>query len=75
MQRSKSLMFTKGDLIHIPQSVILYGVEPTASIYINKKPSLAIFIDYADDGMAQVILNGKSWLVKNREIYLNRGAE
>ena len=75
MQRSKSLMFMKGDLIHIPQSVILYGVEPTASIYINKKPSLAIFIDYADDGMAQVILNGKSWLVKNREIYLNRGAE
>ncbi len=70
------MIFKQGDLIHIPQSAILYGIgSKTASIYVNKKPTLGIFMNYKKDGMSEVVLNGQSWLVKNREIYLNRGAE
>ena len=74
MQHSKNLMFTKGDLIHIPQSVILYGLSGAgAKIYVNKKPTLAIFLDYRPDNMSEVVVDGQKWLVKNREIYLNEG--
>jgi len=70
------MIFQKGDLIHIPQSAILYGTNrSSASIYVNKKPTLAIFMDYKDDGMSEVVMNGQSWLVKNKEIYLSRGAK
>ena len=64
------MVFKRGDLIHIPQSVVLYGLESkTASIFINQKPALAIFINYVKDGMSEVVLNGQNWLVKNKEIY------
>ena len=70
------MVFQKGDLIHIPQSAVLYGISmSTASIYVNKKPTLGIFMNYKDGGMSVVIMNGQKWLVKNKEIYLNRGAE
>lgn len=70
------MIFQKGDLIHIPQSAILYGTSrASASIYVNKKPALAIFMDYKDDGMSEVVMNGQSWLVKNKEIYLSRGVK
>ena len=69
------MIFQKGDLIHIPQSVVLYGISmASASIYVNKKPTLAIFMNYKDGGMSEVVMNGQKWLVKNKEIYLNRGA-
>jgi len=70
-----NVVFAKGDLVHVPQSAILYGSNPsTASIYINKKPSLAIFMNYKQDGMAEVVMDGQKWLVKNKEIYLNKEA-
>ena len=69
-------MFVTGDLVHIPQSAILYGVSRAcASIYVNKKPALAIFMNYKDDRMSVVVMDGQKWLVKNKEIYLNRGVE
>ncbi len=62
-------MFSKGDLIHIPQSAVLYGLGQN-SIYINKKPTLALFVNYAEEGFSHIIMNGKKWLIKSREIYL-----
>ena len=64
------MMFAKGDLVYVPQSVILYGLGEN-SLMINKKPSLGLFVHYTDDGYSKVILNGQSWLIKSREIYLN----
>ncbi len=65
-------MFAKGDLIHVPQSTILYGGGAGAQIYINQKPSLALFLDYADSDLAKIVMNGQHWLVKKKEIYLNK---
>ena len=68
-----SLLFAKGDLVHVPQSAILYGSNTNGMcIWVNKKPSLAIFINYKQDGMAEVVMDGKKWLVKDKEIYLNK---
>ena len=70
------LVFCKGDLVHVPQAAVMYGISRTSgvSIYVNQKPSLAIFMNYKDDGMSEVVMNGQTWLVKNKEIYLNRSA-
>jgi len=65
-------MFAKGDLIHVPQSTVLYGIGQN-SIYVNNKPTLALFVTDAKDGLAKIVMNGKHWLVKKREIYLNQG--
>ena len=66
-------MFAKGDLVYVPQSAILYGIGQN-SLYVIKKPSLALFVDYEVDGYAKVVLNGKQWLIKNKEIYSNKGS-
>jgi hypothetical protein len=66
-------MFVKGDLVYVPQSAILYGLGEN-SLCINKKPSLALFVNYELDGYAKVVLDGKQWLVKKKEIYSNKGA-
>ena len=63
-------MFAKGDLVYVPQSAVFYGLGQ-GSLYVNKKPSLALFVDYAEDGYVKVMFNGKTWLIKDREVYLN----
>ena len=66
-------MFTKGDLVYVPQSAILYGLGQN-SIHIIQKPSLALFVTYADDpGYAKIMMDGRQWLIKNRDVYLNQG--
>ncbi len=75
MQPAKNLMFSKGDLVHVPQAAVLYGSSsPNLKIFIIKKPMLAIFMDYKDDGMSEIVMDGQKWLVKNREIYSNKEA-
>ena len=66
-------MFAKGDLIYIPQAAILYGLAK-ASIHVIDKPSLALFLDYSkeEEGYSTIIMNGKKWLVKDKDIYLNQ---
>jgi len=66
-------MFTKGDLIYVPQAAVLYGLTK-ASVLVNDKPSLALFLDYSKEeaGYSTIVMNGKKWLVKDKEIYLNR---
>ena len=66
-------MFAKGDLVYVPQSAVLYGLGQN-SLCINKKPSLALFVNYELDGFAKVVLNGKQWLVKKRELYSSEGS-
>ena len=71
-----SLVFAKGDLVHVPQAVIMYGGDSrSAKIYVNQKPTLAIFIEYSTDGMSSIVMDGQKWLVKNNQIFLNREAE
>ena len=66
-------MFVKGDLIYVPQAAVLYGLSK-ASVLVNQKPSLALFLNYSRDeaGFSTIIMDGKKWLVKDRDIYLNR---
>lgn len=70
-----NLLFAKGDLVHVPQSAIMYGEDPrSARIYVNQKPTLAIFIEYSADGMSSIVMDGQKWLVKNNQIFLNKEA-
>ena len=66
-------MFAKGDLVYVPQAAILYGLTK-ASYLVNQKPTLALFLDYSDKeiGYSTIIMNGKKWLVKDKDIYLNQ---
>ena len=65
-------MFAKGDLVYVPQSAVLYGLSQN-SICVNKKPILGLFVNYEDGGFVKVLLDGKQWLIKNREVYLSKG--
>ena len=65
-------MFAKGDLVYVPQSATLYGIGLTSRI-VNEKPSLALFVNYEVNGWSVVVLDGKQWLIKNKEIYSNKG--
>ena len=67
-------MFAKGDLVYVPQDATLYGMgQNNASIFITPKPNLALFLNYDNDHMAKIVMNGKHWLIKSKEIYLNQG--
>ncbi len=71
--KMNNLLFAKGDLIHVPQSVIMYGSSVSSGkIYVNQKPMLAIFVNYKGEGLAEVVMNGQKWLVKNSDIFLNK---
>ena len=49
-----NMLFAKGDLVHVPQAAVMFGSEQkSARIYINQKPTLAIFVDYTDGGMSR----------------------
>ena len=63
-------MFAKGDLIYVPQDAVLYGLGQN-SILVNPKPKLALFLNYSDHLHAKIVMNGKHWLIKSREIYPN----
>ena len=65
-------MFAKGDLVYVPQSATLYDMGLN-SRFVNKKPSLALFVNYEVNGWSVVVLDGKQWLIKDKEIYLNKG--
>ena len=65
-------MFAKGDLVYVPQSAVLYGLSQN-SICVNEKPFLGLFVNYEDGGFVKVLLDGKQWLIKNREVYLSKG--
>ena len=66
-------MFTKGDLIYIPQAAVLYGLG-ARSYLVNKKPSLALFLSKSkkDAGYSTIIMDGEKWLVRDKDIYLNQ---
>ena len=74
MKTNNILTLTKGDLVHVPQSAILYGVSTRAAIYVNQRPALAIFLNHTKDNMSEIVMNGQNWLVRNKEIYLNEAA-
>ena len=66
-------MFVKGDLIYVPQAAVLYGLSK-ASVLVNQKPSLALFLNYSRDeaGFSTIIMDGEKWLVRDKDIYLNQ---
>ena len=74
MKTTNILTLSKGDLIHVPQSAILYGVGTRAAIYVNQKPTLAIFLNHTEGNMSEIVMNGQNWLVRNKEIYLSKEA-
>lgn len=70
-------MFSKGDLVYIPQNSIMYGFSnkerAPASIKINPSPLLGVFVESCSDNKTgKVMLPDGMWQIKLKEIYLNR---
>ena len=68
-------MFVKGDLVHVPQDSIMYGLSShsPASIKINPSPALGIFVETCLDAKTgKVMMPDGVWLIKLKEIYLNK---
>tara|TARA_R100001594_G_scaffold135323_1_gene176977 strand:- start:191 stop:478 length:288 start_codon:yes stop_codon:yes gene_type:complete len=69
----------KGDLIHIPAEVYLFQSRPIReSPFFNenwkitrktREPQLGIFLKYANEKSAVVVLNDGEWVVDKRYIY------
>ena len=68
-------MFAKGDLVHVPQDSIMYGLSThsPASIKINPSPALGIFVEACpDEKTGKVMMSDGLWLIKLKQIYLNK---
>ena len=69
----------KGDLIHIPAEVYLFQSRPIREApFFNenwkitrktREPQLGIFLKYANEKSAVVVLNDGEWVVDKRYIY------
>ncbi len=66
-------MFSKGDLIHIPQAAVLFDENKTGFKVVDK-PVLALFVKKKNSEISQIVLEGKNWFVSTNNIYLNRGS-
>ena len=66
-----------GDLVHIPQSVVLidceHSTDPQLSIPLKiletKEPRVGIVMTESISGYIKVHCDGDNWLVKNDRIY------
>jgi hypothetical protein len=68
-----------GDLVHIPQAVVLIDCDEDAqddpqltiplNIHETQKPEVAIVVNSGDFGYLRVFWSGKSWSVKNDRVY------
>jgi len=73
-----------GDLVHIPQAVVLVDCEnnidddPQLTIPLNlhetDKPEIGVVIHASDYGYLRVLVSGKPWTVKNDRVYNLREA-
>tara|TARA_R110000824_G_scaffold390954_1_gene588480 strand:+ start:7564 stop:7818 length:255 start_codon:yes stop_codon:yes gene_type:complete len=68
-----------GDLVHIPQAVVLIDYDtdtqedPQLTIPLNihetQKPEIAVVTNASDVGYLRVFWGGKCWSVKNDRVY------
>ena len=73
-------MFSQGDLVHVPENVIVYSygadrqmIWPTDT---SKEPHLAIFLEYCDVKYASVVTeDGKKWIVERSDIFFQEACD
>ena len=65
-------MFSKGDLIHVPQAVVLYD-ETKTGFKVIQKPTLGLYVKKKNAEVSKIVLEGKEWFVSTNNIYLSRG--
>ena len=66
-----------GDLVHIPQSVVLIDCDPSTDpqrsiplkVLETQEPRLGIVITDSQDGYVRIHCDGDNWSVKNDRIY------
>ena len=66
-----------GDLVHIPQSVVLIDCDPTTDpqlsiplkILETDSPRLGVVVTNPQHGYVRVYCDGVSWSVKDKSIY------
>lgn len=71
-------MFSQGDLVHVPENVVLYSCVSDNSIIwateISKKPHLAIFLENCGAKYASVVTeSGDRWIVEKSDIFFKEG--
>ena len=73
-----------GDLVHIPQSVELIDCEPgpgelqltiPLEVRVTQVPTIAVVTKCSPQGgYSRVLVNGRTWRVRNDSIYLLKGS-
>tara|TARA_Y100000310_G_C20686727_1_gene819478 strand:+ start:2177 stop:2422 length:246 start_codon:yes stop_codon:yes gene_type:complete len=66
-----------GDLVHIPQSVVLIDCDPTTDpqltipykVLETKFPRLGVVVTCSQYGYLRVYCDGANWSVKNESVY------
>ena len=66
-----------GDLVHIPQSVILIDCDPTTDpqltiplkVLETKEPRLGVVVTDPQYGYLRVYCDGVNWSVKDKSVY------
>jgi hypothetical protein len=71
--------YSVGDLVHIPQAVVLVDCEnnidedPQLTIPLNlhetDKPEIGVVMHASEYGYLRVLVHGKPWTVKNDRVY------
>lgn len=66
----------KGELVHIPQGVNLWSIQPINAVVSNTQPTTAIYIGTTKQGMfssmgnySVIYMNGKEYALRNEHIY------
>ena len=77
--------YSVGDLVHIPQAVVLVDCDnridddPQLTIPLNiretQKPEIGVVTKATDYGYIRVLVCGKSWTVRNDRVYTLNGAQ
>jgi len=82
MVKRLPLMFSKGDLVYIPQATVVvksggerWNFTRTKSRVLDA-PLIGIFVDYSKNhNKAEVLLKDGVWLVDSEKIYFNESEE
>ncbi len=65
----------RGDLVHIPSSVMLKRYDlPGRQIMAYQRtehPAIAVFLENFDNNHCRIYYNGEYWVAHERDVYMN----
>tara|TARA_B100000131_G_scaffold291233_1_gene304633 strand:- start:1142 stop:1354 length:213 start_codon:yes stop_codon:yes gene_type:complete len=60
----------EGDLVYIPQDVLLYNLQSGSKRFRTDKPTTAIFLREEPNSTVKVFVDGSEMIVRKNHIYI-----